>query len=266
MMRIQKLIVKKDKITLVALGDIHFGHRNCDKEMLKNVLAFIRRRKNCYWIGGGDYGDAIIPTDRRFDYRSLDEEYKTPQLQYNRIEELFTPISDKCLGLLDGNHDIIHWKKHAHNYVEELADRIGVPYLTISSYLRFHFEKHDANFDMYAHHGWTGARTKGGKIARVYDLEATFPFADLYLMFHMHDLGWADKKAKLYVDEDEEIRDKISWFLMGGSFLRGYVKNQVSYVEERTYRPTLLGSPVLTIHPVRGKETVSFNVRYEEIR
>lgn len=264
-MRIQKLVVKKPKLTIVGFGDLHFGHRNCDKDMIRNVIDYIKRN-DCYWLGGGDYGDAIIPTDRRFDFRSLDEEYKTPQLQYNRIEEMFNPIADKCLGLLDGNHDIIHWKKHAHNYVEELAERIGTEYLTISSYLRFHFEEFDANFDMYAHHGWTGARTKGGKIARIYDLEAIFPFADMYMMFHMHDLGIVDKKAKLWVDENEEIRDKLSWFVCGGAFLRGYVPDQVSYVEERTYRPGVLGSPILTIQPKRGKSGVSFDVKYEEIR
>ena len=264
-MRIQKLIVKKPKLTFVAFGDLHFGHKNCDKDMIRNVVEYIRKN-DVYFLGGGDYGDSIIPSDRRFDYRSLDEEYKTPQLQYNWVESLLKPIADKCLGLLDGNHDIIHWKKHAHNYVEELADRLGVPYLTIGAYLRFYFEKFKANFDVYTHHGWTGARTKGGKIARIYDLEGVFPFADLYLMFHMHDIGIVDKKAKLVVDENEEIRDRLSWFVCGGSFLRGYVKDQVSYVEEKTYRPSLLGSPVLTILPVRGKAGVSFNVKYEEIR
>jgi len=264
-MRVQKYIVKKPELTLVGFGDLHFGHKNCDKQMINNVVNYVKKNK-CYWLGGGDYGDAIIPTDRRFDYRSLDEQYKTPQQQYNYIEQLFTPITKKCLGLLDGNHDIIHWKKHAHNYVEELAYRLGVPYLTISSYLRFTFPKYKADFDVYTHHGWTGARTKGGKINRIYDLGAVFPMADLYLMFHLHDIGIADKQAKLYVDDQEEIRDKMSWYVFGGGFLRGYVKDQVSYVEERTYRPTVLGSPVITIKPRKGKKTISFDVEYKEIR
>jgi len=221
--RLQRFIVDSDSIKIVGLGDLHFGHRNCDKRMIQNVIDYIKDN-DCYWIGGGDYGDAIIPLDRRFDFRSLDEDFKTPQLQYNHVEKLFEPIADKCLGLLDGNHDIIHWKRHVHNYVEELATRLDVHYLTISSYLRFHFVEADVDFDVYAHHGWTGARTKGGKIARIYDLEKIFPFADLYLMFHIHDIGIADKKAKLFVDEDMEIRDKISWFVFGGGFLRGYMK------------------------------------------
>jgi len=264
-MRIQKLIVKDDVLMLVLFGDLHFGHKNCDTRMIGNVIDFIAEN-DCYWVGGGDYGDAIIPTDRRFDFRSLDEEFNTPQKQYRKIKEMFQPIKHKCLGLLDGNHDIIHWKKHQQNYVEEISADLGVPYLTISAYLRFHFRKYKTDFDAYLHHGWTGSRTKGGKIERVYDLESVFPFIDLYAMFHIHDLGVADKQAKLYVDENEQIRDRMSWYVFGGGFLRGYVKDQVSYVEEKTYRPTVLGSPVLTIKPRRGRGTVNFDLEYSEVR
>lgn len=264
-MRIQKYIIKKDKLIFVPFGDQHFGHVNCDKQMIKNVIKFIKTN-DCVWLGGGDYADAIIPTDRRFDYRSIDEQYKTPQLQYNKIGELLKPIANKCLGLLDGNHDIIHWKRQAHNYVMELANRLNVPYLTIDAFLRFYFEKYKTNFDVYTHHGWTGARTKGGKIARIYDLEQIYPMLDMYLMFHIHDLGIVDKKANLYINGDLIIRDKTSLFVMGGSFLRGYVKDKVSYVEEKTYRPSILGSPVITIIPRKGKGTVNFDIEYKEVR
>ena len=264
-MRVVRYIVKKPELKIVPLGDIHLGHVSCDKRILANVLQYIKDH-DVYWVGGGDYGDAIIPTDKRFDYRSIDSKFKTPQEQYSKIEQLFAPIADKCVGLLDGNHDIIHWKRHTHNYVKEMAERLGVPYLTIDAYLRFKFSKYNASFDVYTHHGWSGARTKGGRIARIYDLEAIFPWASMYLMFHMHDLGLADKKASLYVDDDMEIRDKIKWFVFGGNFLRGYQKDTISYVEEKTYRPSLLGSPLITIKPRKGKKTISFDVKYEEIR
>jgi len=267
-MQLLKYIVKGDTLELGAFGDLHWGHINCDKDMILNVVKYLKKNK-CYWLGGGDYGDAIIPSDYRFDYRSIDPEYNTPQKQYAKMEELFKPISDKCLGLLDGNHDVLHWKKHAHNYVEELASRINVPYLTIDSYIRFYFKKFNTAFNLYAHHGWTGARTKGGKISRLYDLEAIFPMCNLYLMFHIHDLGIVDKKANLYIEETKdglEIRDQISYFMFGGSYLRGYVADRISYVEEKTYRPTVLGAPILTIKARKGKNTVNFDITYREIR
>jgi len=264
-MKFQHYTVKGNDFVFVNFADLHWGHKNVDKPMIESVIKWIKTHK-CYWLGGGDYGDSIIPNDRRFDWRSLDEEYKTPQLQYEKIERLFKPIAKKCLGVLDGNHDIHHWKQHQHNYVEELAKRLNVPYLTISAYLRLYFEQHDANFNIYAHHGWTGARTAGGRINRIYDLYNTFPMLDLYIMNHIHALGMDEKKTSLYIGKDNKIHDKISHFLFGGSFLRGYVVNQVSYVEEKTYVPTTLGSPVLKITPKQGKHAVNFLIEYKEIR
>lgn len=280
-------LINKKSIELVNLADIHLGHTCCDQQMLQNVIDFIQKN-NCFWIGGGDYGDAIIPTDTRFDYRSIDENLKTPQLQYAKMEELLKPISKKCLGLLDGNHDIIHWKTHQHNYVEELARRLNIPYLTISAYLRLQFdmvEKTDpeenvqkgkcrdacmlapfAAFNIYTHHGWTTGRTAGARVNRISDLFNIFPMLDLYIMNHVHALGLIEKKTSLYIGNDNTIHDKISHFLYGGSFLKGYVLDQVSYVEEKTYIPTTLGSPVLKITPVKGKHGVNFQIEYKEVR
>lgn len=264
-MRISEYEIEGNSLTIVNLSDLHLGHSNCDKYMIQNVIEYIRKNKY-WWLGGGDYGDAIIPNDPRFDYQSIDATCQTPQEQYGLLESMFEPIANKCLGLLDGNHDIIHWKKHCHNYVEDLANRLGVIYLTIDAYLRFYFTKSNTNFDIYAHHGWTGSRTKAGVINRIYDLANIFPWADLYIMNHVHHLGPADKRASLFVDDEGEIRDKLQWFYFGGSFLRGYMKDHVSYVEEKTYRPSILGSPVLTVIPKEGKHTVSFEIYYKEIR
>jgi len=264
-MRLQKYVIKSNPLTLVTIGDIHWGNNNVDKKMLNNVIKYVKEHR-CYWIGMGDYGDAIIPDDRRFNLDTIDAEYNTPKAQYKAIKELFRPIANKCLGLADGNHDYLHWIKHQHNYVEELAEDLGVPYLQIDCFLRFYFKRYNTNFDVYAHHGWTGARTKGGKINRIYDLEQIFPMCNLYVMGHMHDLGLTDKKINLWVDDDMKIRDKISYFLFSGSFLKGYVADQISYVEEKTYRPSVLGSPVLSVTPKKGKGTVNFNIKYEEVR
>ncbi|MEM3617273.1 MAG: hypothetical protein QXJ31_05105 [Candidatus Bathyarchaeia archaeon] len=264
-MRMVKLNVDDEKVKIAIISDVHAGHINHDKKCFKNVLRKVQRL-NCLWIGGGDYGDAIIPNDPRFDYNSLDPEMPTPQHQYDYIYNCFEPIKSRCIGLLDGNHDITHWKKHMHNYVLDLSRQLGVEYLTIDAYIRLHFTRYNANFDIYIHHGWTSARTKGVRINRIYDLADVFPWADAYVMGHVHDIGPADEYASLYVDENMEIRDKLQHFIFAGSFLRGYVKDTVSYVEEKTFKPSLLGSPLIIITPKKGKATVWFNVECKKLR
>jgi len=246
-------------LRLVPVGDIHLGHRNVDFDILEKVLKYIAKTENCFFLGMGDYADSITTKDRRFDFQSLDLNYPTPDKQYRKIRELFEPIKDKCLGLLHGNHDYIHWKEHNHNYVDDLAYDLGVPYLTVDAYIRIVFKRKSGGhakqraFDLYAHHGWTGARTIGGRINRITDLANIFPGLPLYLMGHCHLLGPIPPRIQLKVNQGLQVVEMKQNFVFTGSFLRGYVPKAMSYVESKTYVPTALGSPVISIRPLEGK-------------
>jgi len=258
-MKVLKIDVPGDKLVLDSIGDLHFGHANCNKDMVENVVEHIKRKRNL-WLGMGDYGDAVIPTDPRFDYRNIDPAMKTPQEQYDYCEDLFTPIAHKCVGLLDGNHDLIHWKRHAQHYTYNLARRLNVESLTVTAYIRFHFTKYNADFDVFATHGHTAARTKTGAINSISQLANVTPQANLYLMGHTHQLGLVDERASLYIDGKLNVRDHLQYFAFTGSFLAGYVKDRVSYVEEKTYRPTVLGALEAEITPRIKEDTVTFEV------
>jgi len=244
---------KKDEWHLVALGDIHLGHRNVDFELLNATLRFIEQTPNCLWIGMGDYADAITAKDRRFDLYSVDPNFPTPDKQYRRIRELFEPIKDKCIGLLDGNHDYMHWREHNHNYVDDLAYDLKTNYLSMDAYIRLVFERRSGKrpkkyrLDFYAHHGWTNARTTGGRINRITDLANIFPGLPLYLMGHVHLLGPAPPRDQLFVDNRLNVVWSRQYFVFTGSYLKGYMPDATSYVEMKTYVPTTLGSPLITI-------------------
>jgi len=259
-----------DTWILVPLGDIHLGHRNVEFTILEKVLEFIKETPNCLWLGMGDYADAITVKDRRFDLNAVDPDYPTPDKQYRKIRELFEPIKDKCLGLLDGNHDYLHWREHNHNYVDSLAYDLGVPYLTMDAYIRLSFvrnsgkHKKSNQFNIYAHHGWTGARTIGGKINRIEDLATIFPNLHLYLMGHVHLLGAAPPRYQLSVNNKLQVVDHKEYFVFTGSFIRGYMPNAMSYIEAKTYVPTALGSPVITIN-VNDKRREPFKITVSEV-
>lgn len=161
---------------LVPLGDDHLGHPNFDLDLHQATIDYIAETPRTIWIGMGDYCDAITAKDRRYDPNSIDPRWPTPDKQYRAIKEMFQPIADKCIGLLDGNHDLRHWKDHQHNYVDNLAYALKVPYLTINAYIRLIFQRESGKtpkrnqFNIYAHHGWTNARTMGYKINRIQDL------------------------------------------------------------------------------------------------
>lgn len=259
-LNVKRIDVEGDEFNFVPFGDLHLGNVNCDYERIDKVVGIIKKRQY-FWLGMGDYGDAIIPNDPRFTLEVLDRKYQTPQDQYKRFEEIANEISGKCLGLLEGNHERVHAKHHSHNYLKDVCEDLKVDYLSMDAVVRINFKDYSRSvYDVYAHHGWTGARTKGGRINRIHDLDKIFPFFDLYLMGHVHDLGPADSVANLFVDDELEIREKISRFVNTGSYLKTYVKGIVSYAEEKTYPPALLGSPLIKIKPRFGKATMSWNV------
>ena len=244
---------KPMKLNLVALGDFHVGHRNVDYDLLERVINTVKDTPDCLWIGMGDYADCITFQDKRFDLNAVDPTCMTPDCQYRRVKELLEPIKDKCIGLLDGNHDYLFWRRYQHNYVDSLAYQLGVPYLTMDAYIRLRFirksGKHPKTrqFNIYAHHGWTGARTVGGRINRIQDLAKIFPNLDLYLMGHTHLLGQAPPQVQLSVDQHLNVVEHVERFVFTGSFLRGYMPDAVSYIETKTLTPTSLGAPLIRI-------------------
>lgn len=60
-------------VQLVGLGDIHLGNINCDKEKFKEIVDWIASDPQRYWIGMGDYIEAILPspTEWRYDTRNI---------------------------------------------------------------------------------------------------------------------------------------------------------------------------------------------------
>lgn len=240
---------------LVPLGDIHFGNRFCDYDHLLRTISFIKEHPRTVWIGMGDYGDAISAGDRRHDYNIIDDTYKTPDKQYRWLTEQLSQISDKCLCLLDGNHDYLHWQRHNHNYVESMAYDLKVTYVGISGYIRLNFRRNTKNtsskkvLNIYAHHGWTGARTDSWKVKVIQDLSDHFPGLHCYLMGHVHQIGEAPPKIHLWVDQGQNIRHFTERFIFTGSYLKGYEEGIGSYVEAKGYKPTGLGSPIIEIRP-----------------
>ncbi|MFQ6076860.1 MAG: hypothetical protein ACE5Z5_12150 [Candidatus Bathyarchaeia archaeon] len=275
-MRVVKRVVEYESrrelpFILVPVGDIHLGHINVEKKTLGRVLRFIEETPNCLWLGMGDYADAITIKDYRYNPDSVDREFETPQAQYREVERLFRPIAQKCLGLLDGNHDYKLWRKYQHNYVDDLAYHLGVTYLTMDAYIRLVFSRKSGKrakknqLNIYAHHGWTGARTSGAKINRIEDLAKIFPLCNLYLMGHMHDIGPSQPRVRLSVDRGLNVVDHEERFIQTGSFLRGYVDGTMGYVEEKTYMPAALGSPKISIW-IDDTRPGTFRYSMEELR
>ena len=99
------------EISLYDVADIHFLNRGCSKQHLQRDVEKIKNDQLSYFFIGGDYADWIAPGDKRFDPDAFDEGVQVIDLTYMGViivklmHKYFFPISDRCLGVLIGNHE-----------------------------------------------------------------------------------------------------------------------------------------------------------------
>lgn len=251
----KKVIYNKgESIPLYLLGDTHFGHVGCDKDLIAEHVQRIKE-EGALWAHLGDIADAITSSDRRYNVKNMDRSLLTLKEQYEYAAELLKPIGDTCVGILSGNHDekVSMSENKGYDHVMDLAKEIGAPYLGYIGFVTLHFE--NQNKDRWGHkvflwHGSGGGRKYGGKINRMTDLAADF-IADTYAVGHYHQLGVQVKSVLEHVTNGRHnhIAKRLRVFAMCGGYLEGYVPNNTTYVEKTAYPPGILGCVKLEFFP-----------------
>lgn len=268
-------------IKVIPLGDIHVGSKGFVENHLLKLLDWVQEN-SCYVILMGDYGEFIARRDRRHDLRQLDRKLYSPDKQYRYIKKLLTPIKDKILCVLAGNHEYSHWLHQSTDYGNWLAIEMEKPYCPDVAYIRFKFRRkigvkttERRNMNMLAVHGYTGARTDSYKVKVIQDMRNIIPSCHGYLMGHVHRLGEALPTTHLWVNQRERIRDFNQYYYFTGSYVKsydiekGYTEEEVftNYAARRGYPPTTIGSPVISVKPNRTEKqytrTTPFSLKYE---
>ena len=196
------------RMRIYPLGGIHIGALNCAEDKLKGVVKMIAADPTAYWIGGGDYLDAVILNDtKRFDptvvpdwmlENGADDSRKnlTDMLtaQKKRFFKLLAPIKDRCLGLIEGNHEYSMMKHHNRNLMKELCAHFtlnGKPAddLTDCAFIRLKYRRSAgvtaSTVRMFICHGNGGGRSSGAEPNALYRLAADKE-CDIVLRGHSH--------------------------------------------------------------------------------
>ena len=236
-----------EEYLIASFSDIHAGSKALDKDLFERQVKWASHYADKVLLGG-DYSDAISPKDRRFEWGTIDRELATPDEQYQWVIDTLAPLKGKIGGILKGNHDYSIEVQSGHDYVRDMSRELDAPVLGFSGFYRFSFHRgvHVSNFDIYAHHGQTSARTKGGKINKLQTMDRIFD-ADIYLMSHVHDID-DTRRITLTVDRNLNIKERHQYYALTGGFLKGYQNDVSNYVERGMYAPTSLGGVCLSLH------------------
>lgn len=265
---------RASKYTLYPLGDMHLGAVHCAEDLLKEKVAEIKADPYALWLGMGDYGDCITPNDlKRWDARILapwildDMNMKLPVWMRSnvdnigpaileKVDEILSPIWNKCLGLIEGNHDDGIRKHNHYNFMKELLKKANkkykVPYAGVQCLVNLKFrraetERHDVT--IHARHGEGSARTSGARALAVLRLHATFPTASITLSGHLHGQESPDIPQRMGLSRDN-LKAFDALATMTGAWLLAYKQGAPpSYLERFGAPPSVLGCPKIEIYP-----------------
>ena len=240
--------------TIYPIGDTHLGTKHCTESDLQKKIDEIRDNDNSLWIGMGDYGEFITPSDPRWDFKVtaewLTDQDNIAEEQTQHICKLFEPIRDRCIGLLEGNHES-NIRRYLHTNVQKnICDRLELPNLGYSAWVKLRFARENSNerhvYKCVFTHGEGWAITPGAKMNRLQRFMNAFD-ARIYGMGHMHDII-TNSVPFLELSESNLIRQKERVGAVTGCWFKTYTQGIASsYGERKGYPPSSLGCPKFTL-------------------
>ena len=217
----------------------------------------------------GDYDDLASMSERKalnscdLHEATLDTFDKVYLERTMKIANELSFMRGKLIGLLEGNHYGVF--TNGMTTTQKLCEVLGCKYLGCSAFIRLAFRdgKRASSVDIWANHGAGASRTIGSSISSVEKMEQVAE-ADIYLSGHDH-RKYAALKAKLRLGTGNGgIRLNQRQILLGrtGSFLKGYVEGEPSYIARRSLPPTDLGviEIELKLHRKRTDGVEDFHV------
>jgi hypothetical protein len=216
---------RADEFSIHPLGDVHCGAKNCAEKALNKEVKKIYQDPNAYWFSGGDLLEAIAPHDKRFDFSILpkwmlenDAEDTAEALndiirqQKQRICAILQPIKNKCLGLLEGNHEYAIRKNSNRNIHKEICEELECVNLTDETMMRLRFRRlkgYVVVVVVYARHGYGSGRTDGAEPLKLGRMLAEWEDADICFSGNTHTFHIMPPKPVLSIPRSGRLPDEL---------------------------------------------------------
>ena len=232
------------------ISDTHQDADGFRADLFKKFVDIQSKDKNSVWIHTGDWPDSDRPSTRQMKKimyadrtEAFEQEDKRNIAWLERsIIPAYQKIASSCLGVLDGDHFMVF--SNGTTSGQYMAKRLKVPYLgERSAFVVLAFQSKDntgMQYIIHARHGKGGGGSQGGDVNGLVKQEVGH-IADLHLGGHTHKANCHAARVK-YVNLHCAIKDKIVWYMRGGSFLDGFPTNaSKSYAYKKEYSPLPCG-------------------------
>jgi hypothetical protein len=253
----------EDDLDTWLAGDLHLMEIGSQKEEFDAWWARkITNNKRARVIPMGDMISSILPGDRRFAVEGQDPEIMTLELAKRWWKYRLKRNRHKILYHHFGNHE---WTIGAQTgeFVRELCLDAGIRYVGFKAHATLHFENGE-KLEFITLHGRKAfnsvipqkdirrrQRSIDDRIAGYLTLQGE---ADLIACGHAHRLRVLPPNQStdpLLRKEEGRLEDYYpsdpTWYVVTGSFMKGYVKGKTTYVEMYSYGALPIGCPKITI-------------------
>ena len=243
-MKIRSYKFRDRDIYLIPIGDVHIGDKSFNKESeekLRGYINWVKETPNAYVFLMGD----LVNCATRTSVSSPFEQNLNLGEQIKRIVNLLSPIKNKILGAIDGNHEIRLKDYTGYSPTISICDRLGINYFGNSAVVIFrlgcrrNLKSPRGSFTGYFHHTTGGGTTPGSKINRIDKLRMIVSDADFYCGAHNHALG-CFHSVIFRVNQTTERVEQLRQMLIDTG---GYLNYNNSYAEKGMLPPLKIGSP-----------------------
>jgi hypothetical protein len=237
-----------DPLYVIVIGDLHIGDSNFNKEskqILTGYINWVKERDNAVVFLNGDVLNVATRASKTSpaSSMSLDQEL-------DLAKNLFSPIKDKIIGAIDGNHEERMVDYVGLSPTVNLCYSLGVPYYGNSAVIKFQVgsrmrgskEDFRVQYIGYFHHTTGGGATVGAKLNRVDKLRQLFMNADFYAGSHNHMLGVMPTQVPML------SKGKIVMHRQMLVDCGGYLSWDGSYAEHKQLPPLKMGSPRIRLN------------------
>ena len=178
-------------VRIVPIGDIHIGDRMANMRLVADMVERIRSDPDCFVVLCGDLMNTAIVGSKSDIYA----EEMTPDAQIDKAVELLSPISDRILAIVPGNHEERISKTAGTDTTKRLAAELGCKDLyrpeAALLYIRTGRNRNGGTksknvYSVYINHGHGGGgRRAGSKVNSLQDLGYVID-ADIIIAGHTH--------------------------------------------------------------------------------
>ena len=234
---------KFEYIEIKPVSDWHLDDPNCDKGLIKSDIDFVNEKENRFMTLTGD----IMGCTTTHSVSNSYESQMTPHMELKQARKMLSPVKDKVLASIMGNHERRIYRNDGMDVAEELARELGCYYSKEGMVLKVKFGERKSNqkpqvYTLYLSHGFTGSRTTGGKANRL-DKLRNIVVTDVYIVSHSHQKISFNKDIFMPDMRNNKITRKKQTFINTGAYL-----DYGGYGEVKAYDPTDLGTVTLRLY------------------